>query len=117
MSLMDKIRAANDRPKEHVEVPEWGVDFYLLSMSGKDRDLYENRMLRARTGNGGSIEGMRASLIVACAVDESGNRVFTDADIPDLQAKSGVVLDRLATVAMRVSGLITEEQAEELEKN
>ena len=52
---------------------------------------------------------------VRCAIDASGDRLFTDAQIPALSEKSGAALDRIFTAARRLSGL-SDDDIEEIEE-
>jgi hypothetical protein len=54
-----------------------------------------------------------ARLLVRCIVDpETGDRVFKDGHSDALGKKSGVVLNRLATIALRLSRLRDSDVAE-----
>lgn len=123
MSLSrDDILGAADILFETVPVPEWKGDVILRGLTGEERDAWEasRRQIRNLGTKQQEIvpnsDNARASLLVKCIVDESGERRFTDRDAPALGAKSGRVLDRLWDVAARLSG-ITEEEEEELAGN
>ncbi len=118
MSLIDKIRDAEDIARVLCEVPEWGVEFYLYSMSGAERERYEEHLYRARSADGKiSMSGLRARVIIACARDEDGKRLFDDQHASMLQNKSGAVLDRIANQALKVSGLVDDSELKEMEEN
>jgi hypothetical protein len=123
MSLSrDDILGAADILFETVKVPEWGGDVILRGLTGEERDAWEasRRQIRNPGTKHQEIvpnsDNARASLLVKCIVDESGDRRFTDRDAPALGTKSGRVLDKLWDVAARLSG-ITEEEEEELAGN
>lgn len=105
----EMARAANDLPVERVDVPEWGEDVFVMArgMSGKERDLFEGWVAKNRSGKMVEIDltNLRGKLVVLCAVDEEGRRVFGDGDAEWLGEKSAEALDRIATVIMRLSGL------------
>lgn len=98
-----EILAANDLPREVVPVPEWGGDVIVSTMTGASRDAWEAGM----AGKEGAdlLKDMRARLAVACMVDEAGARLFTDADVPALSAKSAAALERVTKVAQRLNRL------------
>jgi hypothetical protein len=62
------------------------------------------------------LDNLRAKLVARAIVDETGKRIFADADIPALAGKSAAALNRVYEVAQRLSG-ITQEDVDELTKN
>lgn len=122
MPLLGKaaILAANDLKFEDVEVPEWGGTVRIRVMSGLERDAWEASFLTAALagkggGLAGSMQNVRARLVAQTAVDEAGERLFSDADMTDLGKKSAAALDRVFAVAQRMNGL-NERDIEELGK-
>lgn len=112
------ILGANDMHREQVEVPEWGGYLYVATMTGAARDAYEASIItldgtgRARQ----NLENIRAKLVAACAVDEQGERLFSDADALALGKKSAAALDRVFSVASRLNA-VTEDDVRDLAKN
>lgn len=104
----DQITAADDRQWEDVPVPEWGGDVRVLGMSGTDRNAYQSSMIVLGT-NGKpqrvNLNDQLAKLVGKCLVGEDFQRLYTDKEIAALGRKNGAVLDRLADVAKRLSGL------------
>lgn len=96
------ILASNDLKHEDVHVPDWGGAVRVRAMTGAERDEF-----RASIASEGPapIGQFSAALLVACIVDESGNRLFTADDMAALQAKSAKSIDAPAAVAMRLNGL------------
>lgn len=117
MGLLTKeaILAATDLKFEEVEVPEWGGTVRVRSMTGADRDAFEQAILDARDA-GGKLPNVRARLVAAALVDDAGVNLFTQADIEALGAKSIKALDRVYAVASRLNA-IAPEDVEALEKN
>lgn len=95
-SIRDKIKAAQDRPEETVEIPEWGVTLRVRGLSAADAaalaietdsELYSQRLLSR------------------CVCDEAGDPVYpTPADAAELMAKSLQIVHRLLMVANRLNG-------------
>lgn len=108
----DDILNADDLEVEDVPVPEWGGTVRVRGLTGAERDSFEMRMAVAR--NKGSLEQLdfRASVAGRCMVDEDGERLFTDGQLPQLARKSGAALDRVFEVVQRLSGMEDAEAAE-----
>jgi len=102
----DAILAADDREYEVVPCPEWGGEVRLRSLTGAERDAYEQSLVQTRgKSREMNLRNARAKLVALCAVDENGKRLFTDADVNALGKKNAKPLDRLFDVARRLSGL------------
>jgi len=102
----DAILAAQDREYDTVDCPEWGGAVRLASISGTQRDKYESSLIEQR-GNDHrmNLRNARAKLIVACAVDEQGNKLFSEDDVNALGRKSAKPLERLFDACRRLTGL------------
>lgn len=111
----DQILQAQDTPYEDVNVPEWGGAVRIGTMTGEGRDRYEQSIFDMKK-KGVTLDNIRAKLIAASAIDESGNLMFSEEDIQALGKKSAKALDRLFAVAQRLNG-VTDADVEELAKN
>lgn len=105
------ILAAQDLPFEDVEVPEWGGTVRISTMTGAMRDAWEQSLVVPGKGEP-DVSNVRAKLVAACAVDESGERLFSASDVAALGRKSGAALDRLARVAQRLNRISEKAQEE-----
>lgn len=103
MSLRDLILAADDLKREAVEVPEWGTTVYVRTMTGTERDAFEQQIVGDESGR--AIENIRARLCILTIVDDKGERQFADGDISAVGGKSSAALDRVFAVAQRLNGL------------
>lgn len=115
----DAILSAHDIEREYVSVDEWqkGAKVLVTGLSATERDAFEESCIHDVRGEQKfSRANIRAKLCARTIVDEDGRRIFTDADIPALGRKSAAVLDRIFTVAMRLSK-ISSEDVDKLEKN
>lgn len=100
------ILAAKDLTPEVVAVPEWGGEVAVRGLRSAERDAYETTMFKTEDGRRVlNTENARARLVVLCCVDQNGNRIFTDDDAQALGLRSAAALDRVYTVAARLSGL------------
>lgn len=106
----DAILGAEDLPRERVEVPEWGGDVFVRVLTAAE---YGEITKGADEADPMSAAGR---MMVRALVDEAGERLFADDDIPALMAKNAAVWTRLLQVAMTVNKL-TDDDIAELEKN
>src|SRR5690606_8056060 len=112
-SLRERILSAQDIQSERVHVPEWDVEVEVRSMTGQQRAA----VLKGATVDGEiDLEKLYPILLIETTYDpESGERIFNPADRDALNAKNSGALERIAKVAMRLSGI--EPGAEDAAKN
>ena len=103
----DEILEAEDLKRAEVPVPEWGGTLLVRGLTGKERDQYEESMIRWQSGNkiGANMTNARARLVSMAAIDEEGKRLFSDRDVRALGEKSGKALDRVFDVVAALSGI------------
>jgi hypothetical protein len=118
------IARAVDVTFEDIEVPEWRDDdgnqtVRVRSLSAKERDAFESTLV---VGEGAkrrpNMANIRAKLVAACMVDETGARVYPDqsAGAEELSGKNAAAMDRVFTVCQKLSGLSAADVAD-LAKN
>lgn len=106
------ILAADDKKMVDYDVPEWGGAVKLRVMTGTERDRFEAEFVN----NNKSVDMVRAKLVAKCLCDESGARLFTEGEIPQLGEKSAAVLDRLFSECMKLNRF-SKGDVDELAKN
>jgi hypothetical protein len=119
MALLSResILEANDTEYEIVDVPEWGGEVRLRSIRGTQRDEFEASLVMTNgTDRKVNLRNMRTKLIVLCAVDEAGTRLFTNEHVAALGRKNAKPLDRLFDACQRLAG-IGEKDVERLTEN
>jgi len=120
MALLTKqeILAAQDLRTEDVEVPEWGGTVRVRTLTGAERDAFEASLTTVdKQGRRvPHLVNLRARLVAACLVDETGGRLFEPNEVALLGAKSAAALDRVFSVCQRLNGF-TAADVEEMEKN
>jgi len=113
----DQILQASDLVREAVAVPEWGGEVLVQALTGSERDAYEATLMQLRGSNPQwNFVNARAKLVARSCVDENGARIFADEDVKALAKKSAAALQRVYDVAMRLSGLSSQDM-EDLTKN
>ena len=106
----EQILAQKELRTETVQVPEWGGEVIVRELMASEADLFESQLalLRETSQNGNSktanTAAFRAKIVSLACVDESGSRLFKDSDVEELGKLSRAALDRVSTVAMRLSG-------------
>ena len=117
MLSRDDILGSDDLARELVETPEWGGEVYVRCLTGAERDRFEADMLQdEETDSRKRFYNLRARLVVLAVCDDHNLPLFMLNDVEALGRKSAKVLDRLFSVAQRLSGM-TKEDVEALTKN
>jgi len=125
MPLLDKLAifdiAEQGFKAKEIPVPGWGT-----GVTVRVRELSEAQF-RQVGGEMGGQEGTAAvtramdyvyDVAVWCIIDENGERVFADADLPELRKKAKTAsfyqgLSVIANAVFALSGLTTEEEPDE----
>ena len=112
-----EILTNKDFKVEPVDVPEWGGRVYVRSMTGEDRDAFEDKVLEVRdpkTGIPKSLKGLKTLLVTLTVCDKDGKRLFAaEGDVNKLAQKSADAIERIFKVAEKLSG-VTDEAVREL---
>jgi len=103
-----QILAANDIKTRSVEVPEWGGTVYVRTITGVERDRFEEMLNKGR-------EQFRVKFVVTACCDEAGKPLFTADQVAALGEKSGVALNRVFDAAWEVN-YFSQEKVDELGK-
>jgi hypothetical protein len=108
VSIRDQILSSVDVQSEIVHIPEWGVDVEVRGMAAAERiAMYDAIATAQQSGKAAAqVAVMWPTLVIGCTYDpETGQQVFTNDDWTALAQKSGAAVDRIATTAMRLSGI------------
>ena len=116
MGLLTKkqILQADDLKRELVSVPNWGGDVYVRTMTGTERDTFEQSIVEGKGKV--NLTNFRAKLCALTIADETGKRLFDDKDIVELGKKSAKALDHIFGIAQKLNGIGTQD-VEDLVKN
>lgn len=121
----DDIFKADDQQYGEVPVPEWAPvgdphpeewSLRLKGMTGRERDLFEASMAPKGNSKKPNLDNFRARLIVQCAVDEEGNRLFNNGDVKWIGEKSAKSISRVFDECQGMNGL-TDDDVNELTEN
>lgn len=120
MSLAQRIRQKVARVKDLAEEPlhidEWGVDVMVRALTGKERSQVIQASLRPGSKFPDLVKLWPLLVIKSTRDPEHGELVFDASDVDMLNEKAGGVVEQIAKVARRLSGM-NEDAVEEAEKN
>lgn len=106
----DQILEADDRRYDIVECPEWGGDVRLRSITGTQRDAFEQSLMQTNGADRKvNTRNARAKLIVLCAVDENNQPLFVGDDLAALGRKNAAPIDRLFDACRKLAGMSPED--------
>ena len=105
--LADKIRQADDRQENTINVEEWGVKIGVRSMTARQRSDMQERWAEAGEQ---SASTLYENIILHCVfAPDTGESVFNEDDLDWLlEEKSAQVVDKIAQECLKVSGLMTD---------
>jgi len=115
MLSRDAILSSDDLPRERVDVPEWGGEVFVRTLTGTERDEFEQSMQGKKDKI--NLDNVRARFAVLTICDEQGTRIFNAADAAKLGSKSAAALDRVFAVAQRLNGFSNEDEQKILAGN
>lgn len=103
----DQILESNDLTSEPVEVPEWGGGVLVRTMTGTDRDAFEDSLFSVDASGKASrdVSNLAVKLLTMTIVDDAGNRLFAPTDVAMLGRKSAAAIARVYAVASRLNGI------------
>lgn len=106
MSIRDKILAvSDDTPSEVVEIPEWGVSVLVKGFSLGAKDDFLTAVYNPETKKS-DIRAFNSGVLIGTAYDpDTGEKLFTEDDIPVLKQKSASAVQKIVDVGARLSGL------------
>lgn len=112
----DQIIGADDLPYQDIEVPEWGGSVRVRTMTGSERDAFEDSISKVVDGKFEmDRKDYRAKLLSRVLVDDKGQRIFSDKEVDLLGRKSAKAIGRLMDVAQELNAL-SKGETEALEK-
>lgn len=108
-SLREQFLQAADLRRDTVDCPEWGGVVTVRELTGPQRDQHQINQFRfdSETGKPSLSPKLDNALLVCWAVidPDTGERIFSDDDLPELRKKSGRVLDRIGSKVLELTGM------------
>ena len=112
MLTKEQILGVVDTVVEKVNVPAWKGCVYIKTMTGAERDLFEQRIHDQKKNEKINIKGVRSFLLALTICDASGKNIFSKEDMDEIDKKSAKVITDLFKVAQRMNGIGEEEMAD-----
>ena len=106
MTFKDKLFALKPA-LQPVVIEQLGETVYVRPLLSVEMDTYGQGI------RDGSIKSVTATLASLATVDADGNRIFTEADVAELEKADGNIVKQLAEAIIEASGL-DNEQADDL---
>lgn len=103
------------RKSKAIDVPEWGVEAHVVELTSEELDKWNSSVFKTKGARvtSVSLSGQTARLVALAVRDpETGERIFSDADIPSIQRLPAAGGNRIAKVARELS-LIQDEADDE----
>lgn len=117
----DTILGHNSLETAEVECPEWGGTILCRALSGRERGIVEGLFLHAQQTDFNhrslaDLGDVKTRTVLMAAIDEDGDRLFTNSDLDKLGALSAAPIDRIAAKVLGMSG-VGDAEMEELESS
>lgn len=119
LTKQDIIKCTDIETRE-VAVPEWGGSVLLRSMTGEERDEWEqgNQMRNKGEGQPVNVRGFKVDLLARVIRDPENplKPLFDKKDLIELNKKNAKPISDLFAVACKMNG-IGDDQVKQMEKN
>ncbi len=103
-----------ETPTEVVPLPELGegVSVTVKGMNAKEKGAFDMQFVKKGEHDVTKQRQMRERMLVACCIDDSGNRLFSVEDVAALGLQSVFIIDRIFAACQRVNGDSDKDAAE-----
>ncbi len=108
----EDILEAQDIQTDTVDVPEWGGTVHVRALNAVERGKLDNLGAQARLDGTAQLEDMHVMTVQMGVIDDDGQRVFSEDDIPELREKAAAPMERISERIWEMSG-ISEEDVED----
>jgi hypothetical protein len=102
LSKSEILQVQDTKVSAAVPVPEWGGEVYIKTLSGTERDAFEDAYAENK------MKAFRCRFLVLTLSDDKGQRLFADGDVGELGNKSSVVINRLFEAAWKHNAFTNE---------
>ena len=100
------ILAAQDLRTQTVDVPEWQGSVQVRLLTAAEREEISSIWTAHQSADDATKSTLtRDAMLLRCTVDEAGQRLFDDADLPALKQKSAVAISRVVDAALALNAM------------
>ena len=118
MSLTrEQILQADDLKREKVPVPEWSGDIYVRELTGIEASEFDAWMAENKDNKKALGLGWHPLMVMLCACDESGERLFSRDDFESLKGKNKDVIARIAERAISLNRMGADDIEDEVKNS
>ena len=112
------ILALDDRPIDKIKVPEWNdAIIYIRTMGATERAKHETTLIDSKDAPlDEKMVRVKVGLVVLCACDKDGNRLFTDDQYDAVKVKNADAIDRIYDAINRTN-LVAQSEVDEEKKD
>lgn len=104
MSLTrEDVLGADDLKRESVDCPEWGGTVWVQELTAADSMEYDVWIFENREDKTAIMKGMNAMMVMLCACNEEGERLFSNKDLAEINSKSPEPVIRIASAAFAIN--------------
>lgn len=117
MLTKTQILEAKDLRTQVVNVPEWGGDVLVRLLTAAEREEITSIWIQHANADDSTKSTLtRDAMLLRCTVDESGNPLFDDSDLPALKKKCSVAIGRVIDAALTMNAMAAD-SVEDAAKN
>ncbi len=116
--MLTKSQILQSRPREtrDIHVEEFGGVVRIRALTTSERSRFESSLQTKGKSDPKKVVLVREKLLVQSVVDDSGNLMFSEADIPALSAQPAKAVEKIFNAIQELSGF-SDVDVESLEKN
>jgi hypothetical protein len=113
----EQILQADDLKREKVPVPEWSGDIYVRELTGIEALEFDAWMAENKDNKKALGLGWHPLMVMLCACDESGERLFSRDDFDSLKGKNKEVIARIAEKAISLNRMGADDIEDEVKNS
>lgn len=118
MSLTrEDVLGADDLKREPVDAPEWGGTVWVQELSAADAMEYDVWIFENKEDRASIMKGMNAMMVMLCACNEEGERLFSNTDLAEINSKAPEPVARIARAAFSINKMRDSDYEDEVKNS
>lgn len=111
MGIREALLSTTTLAQEKVVIPDVGVVIVRAMKSGEFLALRDSCLMRGKKGRSKfDSRKFQTSLVIRCAYDEQGQRIFSDQDAEAIDEMPSTVVEKITDAAARLCGITPEDE-------